>query len=171
MTQLQHFLADQFQEFISPEEWTEENQISEKISMLEATDIPISLLVAENDTICPASFVPSIMDSLGAKIKSAQYIEDFDHLSFVTANSDEYMQRVLSAIETRYIVPEEEGDGEDAEDGEDGEDTEDGEDDSDSDEEAVEGEVITDDDDWGECDGAHTLYLSTALITAAILAY
>ena len=144
--------------------------------MLEATDIPISLLVAENDTTCPASFVPSIMDSLGATNKSVQYIEDFDHLSFVTANSDEYMQRILSTIETGDFGTEEEGDGEDAEDAENGEDDsesdeESEEDDSDSDEEAVEVEVITADDDWGECDAAHTLYLSAALIISAILAY
>ena len=73
---------------------------SDPISMLGATDIPVSMLVAENDAVCNASFAPRIRDELGADEIYLEYMLGWGHEDFVHAGDEDYMRRILSAIET-----------------------------------------------------------------------
>jgi len=85
------------------QEWAPKFQegktMTKEISLESIDKVPIAMIAAANDSVCPYKTALQMKEIVGEDVKQFTTIEDEDHSYFAYASDTKFMNAVLEALE------------------------------------------------------------------------
>lgn len=90
------------------QEFKQDYQVGDKtdeIPLSTVDKVPIAMWVGEQDHLCDQAQAEVIRDTIGDAVKYWKTLPDFTHVSFASANSEDFVNDVVNQLKTGYERP------------------------------------------------------------------